>query len=108
MPTVSTVCKWLVDFPTFSEQYARAREIQADTLFDEILDIADESTNDKTVNADGNEVVNHEAIQRARLRVDTRKWMAGKLKPKKYGEKQAIEHSSPDGSMTPIINVNKG
>lgn len=94
MPAQSTVFKWLSEQPAFSEQYARAREAQADTLFDEVLAIADQydSAADKTD-------VDH--IQRAKLRIDARKWMAGKLLPKKYGEKQAIDHTSSDGSMTP-------
>lgn len=55
-------------------QYARAREIQADMLFDEILEIADNTTSDVTFAKDGTNTVNHENIQRARLRIDTRKW----------------------------------
>lgn len=97
MPGQTTVFRWLEAHESFRVQYAYARELQADALFDETLDIADEKANDKTINADGQEVVNHEAIQRARLRIDTRKWMAGKLRPKKYGERQAMELSGPEG-----------
>jgi hypothetical protein len=46
---------------------------------------------------DGREVVDHDHIQRAKLRVETRKWMLGKMAPKKYGDKQQIEHS---GNLT--------
>ncbi|MCP4999098.1 MAG: terminase small subunit protein [Hyphomicrobiales bacterium] len=95
MPSKSTVMKWLVDDDNcpLSDQYTRARESQADTIFDECLDIADEAMNDVTVKEDGTEIVNHENIQRARLRIDTRKWMAGKMRPKKYGDKQQMELS---------------
>ncbi len=91
MPSKSSVFRWLDANPSFRDQYARAREFQADTMADEIQDIADDGTNDwmeKRLN-DGSviEVVNHEHIQRSRLRVDTRKWVASKLKPKKYGDK---------------------
>lgn len=55
----------------FAEQYARARETQADALFNDILDIVDQA----------------EDPQIARLRMDARKWMAGKLRPKVYGDK---------------------
>ncbi len=73
----------------FRAQYAHAREMQADTLFDEALDIADDGTNDwmERLDKDGNEIFDHEHVQRSRLRVDTRKWAAGKLAPKKYGDK---------------------
>src|SRR5690606_8467561 len=89
MPAASTVFLWLTQHEDFSEQYARAREAQADALFDEILEIADDTSQDFIAkgNPDGSEtqVVDHEHIQRSRLRVDARKWMAGKLRPKKYG-----------------------
>lgn len=93
VPATSTVCKWLTQQPAFAEQYARAREAQADALFDEILEIADDGTNDYTEGRNGETVVNNEAIGRSRLRVDARKWMAGKLRPKVYGEKLDLNHA---------------
>lgn len=93
MPALSTVFRWLTLHPEFSDQYARAREVQADTLFDDVLEIADDSRND-WMEQNGDEAVgyklNGEHVQRARLRIDTRKWMAGKLRPKKYGEKYIV------------------
>lgn len=90
LPASSTVFKWLNEQEGFSEQYARAREAQADVLFDEILSIADDGRNDSYVDDDGNPRTDHDVIARSKLRVDARKWMAGKLRPKKYGEKLAI------------------
>ena len=46
MPNQTTVFKWLANSDTLSKQYARAREAQADAIFDEALDIADDSRND--------------------------------------------------------------
>lgn len=86
MPARSTVFKWLADQPGFSDMYVRARDEQADALADDMLAIADQY--DKA-----SEALNPDLIQRAKLRIDTRKWIASKLKPKKYGEKQEIEHS---------------
>ena len=77
---------WLDDEEK-SKRYARAREIRAERLFDEILLIADSQEGDVYENADGVEVVNHDAIQRARLRVDSRKWMAAKMNPGLFGDK---------------------
>jgi hypothetical protein len=100
MPATSTVCKWLAENPIFSEQYARAREAQADAIFDDILDIADNGKND-WMEREGQDAagwqLNGEHIQRSRIRIDARKWMAGKLAPKKYGEKVVNEHSAPGG-----------
>lgn len=98
MPASSTVFKWLGENAAFSEQYARAREAQADAVFDEILTIADDGRNDwmERENADGENIgwaINGEAVRRSQLRIDARKWMAGKLRPKKYGEKLDVEHT---------------
>lgn len=99
MPSAGTVCRWLAENEQFQKQYARAREAQADVLFEEILDISDEShTTTKVVGhgEDAEEVVVYDsvAVQRNRLRVDARKWMAGKLRPKKYGEKLELSGDS--------------
>lgn len=92
LPASSTIFKWLASNESFAEQYARAREAQADALFDEILTIADDGRNDTYTDEDGNVRTDHDVIARSRLRVDARKWMAGKLRPKKYGEKLDVEH----------------
>lgn len=91
MPCTSTVCKWLRDNEPFSQQYAHARELQADALFDDCLDIAD----GKKAMLEGSEP----DVQRDRLAVDTRKWMAGKLKGK-YSDK--VKHVGGDEGDNPI------
>ena len=91
MPVQSTIMLWLDGrHPAFSEQYARAREAQADKLAEEILKIADDGRSDTYLDAEGNERTDNEAIQRSKLRVDARKWLASKMAPKKYGDKVAI------------------
>ncbi len=97
MPAISTVMGWLFDgnHDEFLEQYARAREAQAEVRADEIVDIADDDTNDFTADKEGKLVANSEHIQRSRLRVDARKWIAAKLLPKRYGDK--IQHTGDGG-----------
>ena len=90
MPAISAVFQWLSLHKEFAEQYARAREVQADTLFDEILEIADNGQNDTYTDENGNIRTDQDVIARSRLRVDSRKWMAGKLRPKVYGDKLAL------------------
>ncbi len=90
MPDKATVFRWLAKYPEFRDQYARAREAQADVMAEEILDIADDSAGDLAVDQNGNERMNSEFVARARLRVDARKWLLSKLVPKKYGEKLAV------------------
>ncbi|WP_063979518.1 terminase small subunit-like protein [Ensifer sp. Root423] len=91
-PSKSTVFKWLSENEAFSDQYARAREAQADAIFDDILSIADDARNDwmEKLDSEGGNIgwrENGEAVRRSQLRIEARKWMAGKLRPKKYGEK---------------------
>lgn len=109
MPAASTVHLCLLNDKPFSEQYARAREMQAEQWSDEILDIADDGTNDciERENKDGStyEAVNHDHISRSKLRVDTRKWLMSKLLPKKYGDRLMAEHSGPDGGPIEISDT---
>lgn len=93
MPGLTTVMAWVRDNEEFQKQYARAREIQAEYLVDEIIAIADDGTNDWMLRqtVEGEEtVLRLEHINRSRLRIDARKWAASKMAPKKYGDK--FEH----------------
>lgn len=76
LPSDRTFYRRLADDPEFCQRYARAREAQAHREADEIRQIADAAT--------------PEDVNVARLRIDTRKWRAGKLAPKVYGDKVAI------------------
>jgi len=82
-----SILRWVQSVPEFAEQYARARELGYMLLADEIQDISDSGTKAVIQNPDGTFSVNPEAIQRDRLRVDTRKWILSKMLPKVYGDK---------------------
>ena len=99
----STIMAHLAADEQFQEKYTRAREAQADYLVDEIIEIADDSGLDAKIDKKtGNPVVDGEAIARAKLRVDTRKWAASKMKPKKYGEAQLMKIADADGNKIPV------
>lgn len=120
MPHMSTVMRWLGDeaHQSFREQYGRAREAQADTLFDEILQIADtpmlgEVVTTKPILVDGKpikgaevrEVRQEDMLAHRRLQIDARKWIAGKLAPKKYGDKLELEHKGDPSAPIAITLV---
>lgn len=95
MPCATAVFKWLATFPDFAQQYARAKTAGIEALAEDILDIADDATNDwmERQNADGENTgwqFNGEAARRSQIRIDARKWLLSKLAPKKYGDKLAI------------------
>lgn len=99
MPSMQTVFSWLRTKQDFLEQYTRAKEESADALIEEMLDIADDGSNDLMTIVKGNssyEIENKEVTNRSRLRVDTRKWIASKLKPKKYGDKLDMTTNGKD------------
>ena len=114
MPSVSTMMAWLADSskPEFLEQYARAREAQADTMAEDILVIADEECTmvradkhgSKDEDGQGNtEVVfDATAVARNKLRVDARKWLASKMAPKKYGDKVQAELTGAGGGAIAV------
>lgn len=79
---------WLANYP---DQYARAREAQADKLAEDIIAIADDSSRDVYQDENGNERTDSEVVQRSKLRVDARKWLAGKMAPKKYGDRLNLD-----------------
>lgn len=103
MPCESTVRAWaLDDYKGFYAQYAKSREIGYQYMADELLEIADDGSNDwmKRQNSDGSTgdiILNGEHVQRSRLRLDTRKWMLSKVLPKIYGDKITQEHTGKDG-----------
>lgn len=96
MPAQSTVYEWLLRHPEFAENYTRAREEQADTLADEIISIADEQPEvvavvDKKTGALIEHKLDGAFLQWQKNRIEARKWTAMKLKPKKYGDRVAVE-----------------
>ena len=96
MPSFRTIIYWLAYDSAYREDflrlYSRAREIQADTLFDDCLSISEAAT--------------QENWQIARLRIQTRQWMAGKLKPKVYGELRQIDVSGGvELSIAPVSKI---
>ena len=105
----STVYDWINNNSEFSNKYVRAREIQADYLADQIIQIADETHSDTSVNEDGYEVTNHEVIARSRLRVDARKWKASKLYPKKYADRvdSDITSNGEKLNLPPFMRANE-
>ena len=92
MPAVSSVYLWLLKNKVFSDLYTRAREDQSDTLADQIMEIGDEVPMMVITDEDGKVTkrMDPAGINRNRLRVDARKWVAAKLKPRKYGDRQIL------------------
>ena len=89
MPSPATIFNWLLDEDKeeFLENYERAQEARADMMFEELISIADSKNKN---------------VMRDRLRVDTRKWVLSRMKPKKYGDKLDVT-SGGEKLPTPIM-----
>lgn len=90
MPATTTFFRWIRENQSFRQQYAYATEERTEAMAEDLLDIADDGSNDLMTIQKGHEtyeVENKEVTNRSRLRVDTRKWLMSKMKPKKYGDK---------------------
>lgn len=87
MPSTTTVYRWLESNTDFRNRYARAREFQADTYADQIVDLADGATDHN----------------KARLQIDARKWHASKLRPNKYSER--LQHTGKDGAPIAVRQI---
>lgn len=91
MPSRKSFFQWVKENPEIQAQYEFAIQMRADKLAEDILAIADDGMSDTYTDENGNERTNQEVIARSRLRVDARKWLAGKMAPKKYGDKLDVE-----------------
>lgn len=93
MPAPSTVCGWALVNEQFSEQYARARDIQSEVLVEECRDLADAAAIEPT----------SEKVQAAKLQIDQRKWQAGKQSAKKFGDKVTQELTGANGAPLSFV-----
>lgn len=94
-PHVDTVHQWILTNKEFSEKYARAKALQADYLFEQIIDIADnplEGTKTKTSKF-GTEITSGDMTEHRRLQIEARKFTVARLLPKKYGDKIEVDQN---------------
>jgi len=102
-PRAKTIYEWRSKHAKFSEQYARAKTLQAFVLADQIIEISDNSKGDYQI-IDGKVKVNSDNINRARLRIDSRKWLLSKLLPRVYGDKVGEDKTTTDTLLEKLID----
>jgi hypothetical protein len=120
MPRRSTVLLWVIKgwngdekYKDFSGTYARAREAQAESHFDDMVDIADDDRNDygfkeseDNSGKGASACIMPDNIQRSKLRLDTRKWIATRILQSKYGDKSHVKLTDADDKpLTFTINI---
>lgn len=92
-PSTSTFFQWLEEDEIKSKRYARACEIKAEVLFEEMIHIAFTTEEGETMkmvqkgNKKEMEKTKGDMLGHRKLKVDTLKWAISKMLPKKYGDK---------------------
>ena len=98
-----TIIKWVVDdINGFALAYARAKDLGIDELVDETLDISNTPLmgEETTVKADGGvEVKTGDMLGHRKMQIETRRWLAERMAPKRYGLKQGLDVTNTDGSL---------
>jgi hypothetical protein len=103
LPTETVVRGWVIDRPRFAADYERAREIGYAALADQLLEIADDSSADTYVDDKGKTRPDAEAIQRSRLRIDTRKWLLAKILPRMWGDRPEAQEGVATFSLLDLV-----
>ena len=101
----ATFYNWLNENPERIELYKKATEIRADGIFDDMLEISDDRSKDTFLDAQGNRQQSMVAVNRSRLQLDTRKWVLGRMNPKKYSEKLDITSGGDKLKIVPIVGM---
>ena len=106
MPNWRTVYDWISADEELAARIAHARELGFDAIAEEILDIADDGTNDwverKRKDGSVDTVVDSEHVQRSKLRIETRLKLLAKWNPKTYGERQQVDVGNKDGETLKV------
>lgn len=110
---VATVLTWLSEGHRsynveFAKMYARAKQLQADYLQEDMLEVADTPLIGRKVKTDAEgaeEITVGDNVDRSRLMVDARKWAAAKLAPKKYGDRVELQHTTDGDNRPPWLSL---
>ena len=94
MPSKAIIYRWLDKYPEFVDKYQRAMKQREEFHFDEMLDIADDVLPETA------------EVARAKLRIDTRKWVLSRMNPKKYGDKADGSEADDDTAQPIEVIVN--
>jgi len=97
MPALTTVVRWLRSNDEFKQLYAQAKVMQQELEIEDLKDISDGSTDDDMIK-----------VNRDKLKIHARMWLASKLAPKKYGDKLDVNHGGQaDNPIITGITFNK-
>jgi len=94
MPDRSNVYVWLRKYDDFQDKYREATGQRADCHFDEMLSIADDVMPETA------------EVAKAKLQIDTRKWILSRMNPRKYGDNIQEDDGNNDNVQPVQVTVN--
>lgn len=109
LPQLKYFLRWISENPIWGKQYARAMELRAEHLFEQMLEIADTQEigiiEESGVTKDGafTKEKKYDAVEHRRLKVDTRKWVLSRMNPKKYGDRVMTEDVTQQPKQLVIV-----
>lgn len=106
IPTINWINKWKGGYDFFRAMLDLAKQERTEAFFEEIVEIADDATDDAVMGANG-PMINGKAIRRAELMINTRKFVMAKSNPTRYGDKTQMEITGKDGKdlVPTAINI---
>lgn len=108
-PDYGTIYDWRLKFPDFRAKWFESKRHQVEVLVDDLLEIADDGSQDSIIKVDDNgierECYNTEYVNRSRIRIEVRKWLAAKLAPTMYGEKLSHDPNSYTSQEDALKNL---
>lgn len=110
MPGVTTVWEWCRDDKRISESIAQARAIGFDVIADDCLTIADTPMEGVEITTDekGTSEKRGDMLGHRKLQIETRLKLLAKWDPKRYGDKQQLEHSVAEDTAASGLVIAQG
>jgi Bacteriophage Sf6, terminase small subunit-like len=105
MPDERSVRRWARNHGEFGDQYAIVRRLGYKKRADELLEIADNASADWIETENGHRILDNVHVNRARLMIDTRKWLLSKMLPKVYGDHLTVA-GDPDQPIRVVQRIN--
>jgi hypothetical protein len=104
MPNFSTIKAWRHSIPEFSTMYLGAKASQAALLVEEIDELLPSDVR-YYIDDKGNERIDAPSAGMLIAKINNRKWMAARLAPKLYGDKQQVDISANETTKEVVKRV---
>lgn len=99
-PIANTIYEWRIKYPLFGEMYTRAKQAQIEPLVNHIFVLLREKSDDYYEDREGKRCIDHAHLNKLRIEIDAIKWLAAKLAPKLYGERNVVKSNDNEDAIS--------